>query len=166
MDYRYCWEDFKPGQVIEHGARTLQAGDIIDFARDWDPQRYHVDPLAAADTPFGGLIASGWQSCGVAMRMMCDAYLLDSASLGSPGVDELRWHRPVHPGDMLSMRMEVLEARLMSSRPGAGLVRSRWAVFNQHHETVMTMVGWGMFGCRPPAATTGTAAPSDSPRPA
>jgi acyl dehydratase len=86
------------------------------------------------------------------MRMMCDAYLLDSASLGSPGVDELRWHKPVHPGDTLSMRMEIVQARLMNSRPGVGLVQTQWTVLNQDHETVMTMKGWGMYGCRPPAA--------------
>lgn len=164
--FRWYYEDFAPGTVREFGATRVERDAVVAFARDFDPQPFHLDEEAAAASLFGRLCASGWHTAAMAMRMMCDAYLLDSASLGSPGVDELRWHRPVHPGDMLSMRMEVLEARLMSSRPGAGLVRSRWAVFNQHHETVMTMVGWGMFGCRPPAATTGTAAPSDSPRPA
>ena len=87
----------------------------------------------------------------MAMRMMCDDYLLDSASLGSPGIDQLKWLKPVCPGDTLSMRLTVLEARVMNSRPGVGLVRSRWEVLNQLHEPVLTMEGWGMFGRRPAA---------------
>jgi len=87
----------------------------------------------------------------MAMRMMCDAYLLDTASLGSPGVDNLRWLKPVHPGDTLHGRLTVLEARPMNSKPTVGLVRSRWEVFNQLDEPVLTMEGWGMFRRRPPA---------------
>jgi len=86
------------------------------------------------------------------MRMMCDDHLLDTASLGSPGIDQLRWVKPVYPGDTLSMRLEVLEARNMTSRPGVGLVKSRWTVLNQQAEPVMTMEGWGMMRKRPPAA--------------
>ena len=98
---------------------------------------------------FGGLCASGWHTAALAMRMMCDEYLLDAASLGSPGVDNLRWLKPVFPGDVLSMRLEILEARPMTSRPGVGLVRTRWELRNQHGDTVLTMEGWGMFGRRP-----------------
>jgi len=150
MDYRYCWEDFRPGQVIEHGARTLQARDIIDFARDWDPQRYHVDPVAAAETPFGGLIASGWQSCGVAMRMMCDAYLTESSCVGSPGIDELRFLHPVRPGDTLRFRATVLESRPSRSRPERGLVTFRWELMNQKDKVVLSMVGHQFYLRRDP----------------
>ena len=110
MTFRYCFEDFKPGHVFERGTRTLEEREIIDFAREWDPQRYHVDPEAAKASPFGGLIASGWQSCGVAMRLMCDAYLNDSSCVGSPGIDEIRFLRPVRPGDTLRFRSTVLES--------------------------------------------------------
>ena len=87
----------------------------------------------------------------MAMRMMCDAYLLDASSLGSPGIDSLRWTRPVHPGDTLGMRMTTLESRPMASRPNVGLMLSKWEVLNQHRELVLTMQGWGMFGRRPAA---------------
>jgi len=96
----------------------------------------------------GGLSASGWHTCAMVMRMMCDDYLLNSTSQGSPGIDNLRWLRPVRPGDTLRVRMTVLEARESKSRPQIGLIRSSWAVFNQHGEQVLSMEGWGMFGRR------------------
>ena len=145
------WEDFAPGWHYESPPRTLTSGDITSFAREYDPQTYHTDEEAAKASPFGGLIASGWQTCSVAMRLMCDGYLLRTSCIGSPGLDELRWLRPVHPGDVLRVRMEVLEARPMASKPQVGLVRSRWEVRNQHETPVLTMEGWGMFGRRPAA---------------
>jgi acyl dehydratase len=94
---------------------------------------------------FGGLIASGWQTCGLAMRMMCDAYLLDAASAGSPGVESIRWLLPVRPGDTLRVRLTVLEARVLQSKPHIGLLRNKWEMFNQKDEQVMHMEGYGMF---------------------
>ena len=129
---------------------------VLAFASQFDPQPFHLDEGAAAASLFGRLSASGWHTCAMAMRMMCDAYLLDAASLGSPGIDALRWLKPVYPGDTLQMRMHVLEARPMASKPHVGLVRSRWDVRNQDDDPVLTMEGWGMFRRRdvapPPAA--------------
>lgn len=147
--FRLYWEDFPAGQRSRFGAMPVERDAVLAFARQFDPQSFHVDEAAARDSLFGGLCASGWHTCAMAMRMMCDAYLLDAASLGSPGIDALRWTRPVFPGDTLHMEMEVLEARPMTSRPGVGLVRSRWQLHNQRDEAVLTMEGWGMFRCRP-----------------
>lgn len=145
MSFRYCFEDFKPGHVTEYGARTLEESEIIAFAREWDPQRYHVDPEAAKATPFGGLIASGWQSCGVAMRMMCDAYLNESSCVGSPGIDEIRFLHPVRPGDTLRFRATVLESRPSRSRADRGTVSFRWELLNQKDKVVLSMVGHQLY---------------------
>lgn len=149
---RHFWEDFPAGQRREFGGLQVTREAMLDFARQFDPQPFHVDELAARESLFGGLCASGWHTAALAMRMMCDAYLLDSASLGSPGLDSLRWLKPVFPGDTLHAVMDVLEARPMRSRPQVGLVRSRWEVRNQHGEPVLTMEGWGMFRRRDVAA--------------
>jgi acyl dehydratase len=146
------WEDFPAGAVLEFGGVTLTREAILDFARQFDPQPFHLDDAAAEASLFGGLSASGWHTCALTMRMMCDAYLRRSASLGSPGIDELRWLQPVRPGDTLRVRMEVLQARPMASRPGVGLVLHDWTVINQRGERVMTMRGWGMLRLRPAAA--------------
>ena len=148
---KHYWEDFSAGTVREFGQMPVSREAVLEFARQFDPQPFHLDDEAAAGSLFGRLSASGWHTCAMAMRMMCDDYLLDSASLGSPGIDQLKWLKPVCPGDTLSMRLTVLEARVMNSRPGVGLVRSRWEVHNQLHEPVLTMEGWGMFGRRPAA---------------
>lgn len=141
MTFRYHWEDFPPGKVIEHGARTLSEADIVAFAREWDPQRYHVDPEAAKATPFGGLIASGWQSCGVAMRLMCEAYLNESSCVGSPGIDEVRFLKPVRPGDTLRFRSTVLDSAPSKTQPNRGTVTFRWELLNQRDEVVLSMLG-------------------------
>ncbi len=146
---RWWWEDFVPGTVREFGGVTVTREAVIAFARDFDPQPFRLDDAAAEASLFGRLAASGWHTCAIAMRMMCDDYLLDSSSLGSPGLDSLRWVKPVYPGDTLRGRLEVLEARPMASRPDVGLVRSQWVVTNQRGETVLTMEGWGMFRRRP-----------------
>ncbi len=143
------WEDFPVGAVREFGGMTVSRDEIVEFARRYDPQPFHVDEAAASESPYGGLIASGWHTGALAMRMMCDAYLLDAASLGSPGLENLRWVAPVRPGDTLRVRLTVLAARTMQSRPQVGLVESRWEVFNQHDEMVLDMRGWGMFARRP-----------------
>lgn len=143
--FKYYWEDFPVGAVRDFGGRTLSKEDIVRFAREYDPQPFHVDEEAAKRSVFGGLIASGWQTCGLAMRMMCDAYLLDAASAGSPGVESIRWVLPVRPGDTLRVRLTVLESRVLQSKPHIGLVRNKWEMFNHKDELVMHMEGYGMF---------------------
>ena len=145
----WYWEDFRDGEVHEFGAAAVKPDDIVRFASEFDPQPFHVDARAAERSVFGGLVASGWHTAALAMRMMCDAYLLRSSSMGSPGVEQLKWLRPVRPGDTLRVRMTVLESRALRSKPGVGLVKSRNEVLNQHGEVVMQMEAFGMFGQRP-----------------
>ncbi|MDT9001621.1 MaoC family dehydratase [Paucibacter sp. APW11] len=145
-----AFEDFEVGQVLSFGSRLVDREEALAFAAAYDPQPLHLDEAAAEASVLGGLSVSGWHTCAMTMRMMCDAYLLDSTSQGSPGLDNIRWLKPVRPGDTLSVRMHILETRQSQSRPQIGLVRSRWEVGNQHGETVMTMEGWGMFGLRHP----------------
>ena len=139
------WEDFPVGQVRVFGAMPVTREAVLAFASQFDPQPFHLDDEAANASLFGGLSASGWHTCAMAMRMMCDAYLLQSTSLGSPGIDNLKWLKPVFPGDTLGVRFTVLESRPMASRPGVGLIRSQWEVCNQHGDVVLSMQGWGMF---------------------
>ena len=143
------WEDFREGEVREFGRTVVKQEDIVRFASEFDPQPFHLDDAAAARTIYGGLIASGWHTAAMAMRMMCDEYLLRSASLGSPGLDSLKWLLPVRPGDTLSIRLSVLESRLLDSKPGIGLLKSRHEVLNQERQVVMRMEGYGMFRRRP-----------------
>ena len=147
--FRYYWEDFPVGRVFEHGSRTLSEREIIAFARDWDPQRYHVDPQAGKETPYGGLIASGWHTGCVMMRLMCDAYLNESSCIGSPGIDEWRFAAPVRPGDTLRYRATVLESRPSASRPDRGIVKFRWELLNQRDEVAVSMVGTQFYLRRP-----------------
>ena len=146
------WEDFEVGQMREFGAYAVTREAVIAFAREFDPQPFHLDDAAAERSLFGRLSASGWHTCAMAMRMMCDAYLNDAASLGSPGLEQIRWSHPVHPGDTLHVRLTVLESRPLASRPTVGMVRSRWNVMNQDDVTVLTMEGYGFFGRRVAAA--------------
>jgi acyl dehydratase len=148
---RHYWEDFTIGRVMALGSITVTREAVLDFARQFDPQSFHLDDAAAEASLFKKLAASGWHTCSMTMRLMCDSYLNDSASLGSPGIDDLRWLKPVYPGDTISAEMTVLEARVMNSKPHIGLVLSRWRVFNQDAVDVMTMQGWGMFARRDPA---------------
>ena len=151
MSYKYYWEDFYPGQVREAGGISLSEEEIIEFGRKYDPQPFHTDREKAKRSFFGGLIASGWQTAAVCMRLICDLYLLEAASMGSPGVDEVRWVKPVRAGDTLRLKTTVLETRASTSRPDMGTVRSRSEVYNQHGELVMHMSGVGMFRRREPA---------------
>ena len=151
------WEDCPVGSVLEFGGVTVTKEEILRFARQFDPQPFHVDEEAARRSPFGGLIASGWHTASIAMRMWCDAFLLQSASAGSPGVDKLQWKKPVRPGDTLRMRVTVVEARPLASKPDLGLVRSRWEVLNQADELVMHMEGLGLLlrrNAAPPTASS------------
>jgi acyl dehydratase len=119
---KWYFEDFEPGRTIPVGSRTVNQDEIIAFARQFDPQPFHVDPEAAAKSMFGGIIASGWHTCSMMMRMMVDGFLSEAASLGSPGVDEIRWLKPVRAGDTLAVTTTVLDARPSSSRPDRGVV--------------------------------------------
>ena len=146
------FEDFRVGETIEMGRRLVDRDEVIRFAKEFDPQPFHVDEAAAKDSFFGGLIASGWHTVSMVMRMMCDSYLLDSASLGSPGVDNVKWLHPVRPGDTIRATRTVMEARTSKSKPDVGIVKSRWEVYNQDEVLVMTMEGYGMFRVRNPGA--------------
>lgn len=143
------WEDFKIGETVEMGRHTFSEGDIIEFGRSFDPQPFHIDPAAAADSFFGGLIASGWHTCSIGMRLMVESYISKTRSLGSPGLDSVRWLKPVRPGDTLVYTRTTLETRASASRKDAGLVKTRWEAVNQNGEPVLAMEGWGLFGRRP-----------------
>jgi acyl dehydratase len=149
MSFRYYFEDFPAGRTVQHGSRTLSEEEIIAFARDWDPQRYHTDPAAAKQTPFGGLIASGWHTGSLLMRLMCDAYLNESSCIGSPGIDEWRFALPVRPGDTLRFRATVLEARPSSSKPDRGVLRFHWELLNQRDEVAVSLIGTQFWLRRP-----------------
>jgi acyl dehydratase len=147
VDRRY-FEDYVAGSVHIFGPIRVEQDEIIDFARRFDPQPMHLDPEGAGKSSFGGLIASGWHTACLMMRLFVDHYLSSVASLGSPGVDELRWLRPVRPGDDLSIRVKVLEARRSSSKPDRGILRSFVEVLNQDQEVVATMQGLNLLKCR------------------
>ena len=154
MTFRYYFEDFKVGETLEIGRHEIGEAEILDFARQYDPQPFHNDVEKARSTIYGGLIASGWQTCAIAMRVMCDAYLSQAASMGSPGMEEIRWLKPVRPGDTLIFRRTIEEAR-PTSKPDRGLVLTRWDVYNQRDEHVMMMRGYGLFGVRPVEQASG-----------
>jgi acyl dehydratase len=143
------WEDFEVGGRFEMGRHTFSEEEILEFGRRFDPQAFHTDPEAAKRGFFGGVIASGFHTCAVAMRIMVDSYLARAASLGAPGLENVRWPKPVRPGDTLVFTREVLAVRASITRPGVGLVRHRWEALNQHRELTLSMEGWGMFGRRP-----------------
>ena len=140
------WEDFRIGDSAEMGSHTFTEDEILAFGRQFDPQPFHVDPATAENAVFGGLIASGWHTCAVGMRLMVQSYLCRAQSLGSPGIDSIRWLKPVRPGDTLAYRRTVVESRASASRKGVGLVKHRWEAVNQAGELVLTMEGWGIFG--------------------
>ena len=142
------FEDFQPGQVFELGSRNVTQDEIVSFAREWDPQPFHTDVRVAEASTFGGLIASGWHTGAMWMRLYVDSVLGRAASMGSPGIEELRWLAPVRPGDTLSGRLTVLEATPSERRADRGTIRSRAEMVNQDGVTVMSMVARGHFGRR------------------
>ncbi len=142
------FEDFTPGRVMEYGAHTITAEEIVEFASEFDPQPMHLSQEGGLKAGVGGLIASGWQSAALTMRMTCDELIGRSTSLGSPGLDEILWLKPVRPGDRLRVRLEVLGARLSASRPELGIVNLQFDLINQHDETVLTQRSAAMFGVR------------------
>jgi acyl dehydratase len=153
--HQLYWEDFKVGYSEPMGEVLVDRDEVIEFAARFDPQPFHIDERAAVASMYGGLIASGWHTVALVMRMMVDSYLSKSASLGSPGVDNVRWLKPVRPGDRIRAQRTVLESRASSSRPNMGVVKTRWEVFNQNDEMVMTMEGYGMFERRHPEQAQG-----------
>jgi acyl dehydratase len=144
------FEDFTEGDVVELGSFSLTVDEIVEFARKYDPQPMHTDLEAARASIYGGLIASGWHTAVCYMRMVVDHVLLGTESIGSPGIDNLRWLKPVRPGDTLTGRFHILEARLSNSRPDWGIVRSRGELVNQSGEVVMTAEAVNFFGRRQP----------------
>jgi len=147
VENRY-FEDYETGTVHEFGAISVKEADIIEFARRFDPQIFHTAPQAARRTMYGGLIASGWHTAGLMMRLFVDHYLSAVASLGSPGVDELRWTKPVRPGDTLSLRVTVTETKRSRSKPDRGVLFSFIEVLNQKHDVVMSMNAVNLLLCR------------------
>jgi acyl dehydratase len=148
MTERY-FEDYKRGAVFGGGPIAVSEAEIIDFARHYDPQPMHTDPEAAAEGRFGGLIASGWHTAALMMRLFATHVLSPASSVASPGVDELRWLQPVRPGDLLSLRVTVIDTRRSRSRPQEGIVRSLVEVLNQQGEVVMNLRPISLIACRP-----------------
>ncbi len=147
-DTGHYFEDYIAGAEQEVGSVSLSEAEIIEFASKYDPQDFHVDPDKAATGPFGGLIASGWHTVAVVMRLLVDRYLDSASSLGSPGVDELRWLAPVRPDDVLTVRTKVLHTRRSDSKPDRGLVHTSAEVFNQDGVMVMSMKAVNVVACR------------------
>lgn len=143
------FEDFIEGEVLELGSITVTEEAILEFARQFDPQPFHIDPEAAKESPYGGLIASGWHTCALYMRLLYDGMMHDSSSQGSPGMEELRWLAPVRPGDTLSARYTVLGAKRSESKPNRGTVMFRSEMLNQDDVVVLSMIGRGLYGTRP-----------------
>lgn len=146
------FEDFHVGDVFEFGEYLMSEAEIIAFASQYDPQPFHTDPVAAKGSLYGGLIASGWHTASAVMRLMVDHYVPRNASLGSPGIDEMRWVKPVRPGDRLRLRITIRETTPSRSKPDRGVVRQSSEVLNQNGEVVMTMLGMGMYRRRPATA--------------
>jgi len=150
-DITYFWEDMAVGQVRDLGTISPSREEIIAFASQFDPQPFHLDDAAGAASVFGGLCASGWHTCAMAMRLMVMNFLQQTSSLGSPGLENIQWKKPVYPNDTLRLQTTVLETKPMGRRPDVGMTRNLWEMFNQHGDKVLHMEGWGMFRRRHPA---------------
>lgn len=150
IEDRY-FEDYKAGAVYEYGYASVSEEEIVTFAQRFDPQPIHVDSRFAASGPFSGLIASGWHTAGIFMRLFADHYLSRVASLGSPGIDELRWATPLRPGDSLRLRTTILDTRRSRSKPDRGLVRTRGELLNQDHQSALSLVAMNLLLLRDPS---------------
>jgi acyl dehydratase len=164
------FEDLRPGDISTFGEMTVTRAAIVEFAREFDPQPFHLDEDAAQETFVGRLIASGWHSCAMQMRMVCDGWLLRASSMGAPGIEEVKWLRPVLPGDTLRVRQTILDAKASRSRPDTGLVHFQLEMLNGTDEAVMSQTMWVMFRRREPsipavASKGGSKASSDAPAP-
>ena len=149
IEDRY-FEDYVPGSVYEFGSIVVEEKDILDFARKFDPQTFHVDPDKARKSPFGGIIASGWHTTAITMRLLVEHYISRVAGMGSPGSGTIRWLRPVRPGDVLSIRVTIQKATHSRIKPDRGIVRAFVETMNQRREVVMTRTAIGIFRCRKP----------------
>jgi acyl dehydratase len=149
----WYFEDFFEGQELPMGSKTVTEEEIIAFATQFDPQPFHIDHEAADASHFGGVIASGWHTCSMMMRLVVDGLMTRSSSMGSPGLEKVRWILPVRPGDTLTVTYLTQQVKASASRPDRGVVWSKWQAVNQHGELVATIEGMGMFGRRPQAAT-------------
>ena len=149
---KYHWEDFKTGDVAVYGPRLVTREEIVAFAAEFDPQPMHLDEAAASATLLGGLAGSGWHSCALMMRMMADGFLLDSASMGAPGVEDVRWLKPLRPGTQVRLRVSVLDTRSSKSRPEMGLTRIRYDLIDEADSVITTMTSTMMLGRRAPGA--------------
>ena len=143
------FEDYAVGTTSEYGPVRVDEAEVLDFGRRFDPQPFHVDPEAAAAGPFGGLIASGWHTCALMMKLLAEDYLSPVSSLGSPGIDELRWLQPVRPGDELVLRTTVEQARVSRTKPDRGIVRTQVELINQDGTAVLRLVAMNLIRTRP-----------------
>ena len=147
---KFHWEDFKAGDVAVYGPRLVTREEIVAFAAEFDPQPAHLDEAAAAATLHGGLAGSGWHSCALMMRMMADGFLLESSSMGAPGVEEVNWLTPLRPGSHVRLRVTTLESRSSKSRPEMGLTRIRYDLIDAADTVITTMTSTMMLGRRTP----------------
>ncbi len=152
MRRQWYFEDFYPGQEIDLGERSVSEEEIIAFARQFDPQPFHVDVEAAGASIYGGVIASGWHTCSLMMRMVVDGLMCSASSMGSPGLDGVRWLLPLRAGDTIKVRYLTTRVKASNSKPDRGVVWSKWTATNQHGEEICTIEGMGMFGRRPAGA--------------
>jgi acyl dehydratase len=147
--------EFHVDQVLEAGPYAVTEAEVLAFATAWDPQWFHTNPEAAASGPFGGLIASGWHTCGIAMRLAADAFLKGSESFASPGLEHVKWTNPVRPGDVLRLRITVQDVRTSAKKPSLGILRWRWQLFNQKDAEVLDIGATSLFdlvrNANPPA---------------
>jgi acyl dehydratase len=142
--------DFQVGQIIEAGPYRLSESEVLTFARAYDPQWFHADPDLAAQGPFGGLIASGWHTCAIAMRLVADAALAGSESFASPGLQYVKWPHPVRPLDTLRLEAEVIDVRVSRKRPSLGILEWKWCLFNQEAICVLDLQATSLFKLDPP----------------
>jgi acyl dehydratase len=149
--------------VIDCGSRVVTREEIVAFAAEYDPQPMHLDELAARDTPLGGLIASGWHSCCILMRLLSDALLHDASFMGAPGVEDVKWQAPLCPGERVDLRATVLESRPSRSRPGLGFVKFRFELFGASSKPVVSLLVSPMFGRRAPSAAEQPAPAAEQP---
>jgi acyl dehydratase len=150
MATKLHWEDFQPGAVAVYGPRLVTREEIVAFAAEFDPQPMHLDEAAAAATMLGGLAASGWHVCCLLMRIITDGFVLNSSSMGAPGVEEVRWLRPLRPGMRIRVRSTVLETRASNSRPEMGLVKIHHEVLDEGDAVLTTLTSTAMLGRRQP----------------
>lgn len=146
------WEDFEKGAVAVYGPRLVTREEIVAFASEFDPQPMHLDEAAASKTLLGGLAGSGWHTCCLLMRMIADGFIVNSTSMGAPGVDEVRWLKPLRPGSQIRIRSTVLDTRASGSRPTMGLVKFLFEVLDENDTLVSTLTTALMFGRRAPGA--------------